>query len=172
MAISDRENKKGKGITFKSTYEKKATMNHSNNEANLDELIALLTDQLSKVVRKLKNMNTTGSNAQNPNHYQRKDGENTTRRYNEASNRRDGDYGKKKEGEGRSFRCRECVGVGHYQAECLMFLRRKNKNFQKNFCATLSDEDTDDGVEDNGMMHSLYALQKLILMKVKVLKKL
>ncbi|KAA0059924.1 Peptidase aspartic, catalytic [Cucumis melo var. makuwa] len=121
MAISDRENNKGKGVTFKSTYEEEATVNHSDNEANMDELIALLTKQ--------------------------KDGENTTRRYNEVSNRRSGDYGKKKEGEGRFFRFREYGGVGHYQAKCPTFLRRQKKNYH----ATLSDEDTDDTEDDSSM---------------------
>ncbi|KAA0048742.1 gag-proteinase polyprotein [Cucumis melo var. makuwa] len=117
MAISDRENKKGKGIAFESIYEKEAIVNHSDNEANMDESIALLTEKFSKVIMRLKNMNTTGLNAQTLNQYRGKDGENTTRRYNEVSNRRGGDYGKKKEEEGRFFRCRECGGVGHYQAE-------------------------------------------------------
>ncbi|KAA0051590.1 putative mitochondrial protein [Cucumis melo var. makuwa] len=49
MAISDRENKKGKRIAFKSTYEEEARVNHSNNEANMDGSIALLTKQFSKV---------------------------------------------------------------------------------------------------------------------------
>ena len=44
-------------------------------------------------------MNTTGLNAQTSNQYRRKDGENTTRRYNEVTNRRGSDYGKKKKGE-------------------------------------------------------------------------
>ncbi|KAA0050329.1 gag-proteinase polyprotein [Cucumis melo var. makuwa] len=151
MAISDRENKKGKGVAFKSIYEEETTVNQSDNEANMNESIALLMEQFSKVVRKFKNVNTTGSNDQNPNHYRRKDGENTTRRYNEASNKRDEDYRKKKKGEGKSFRCRECGGVGHYQVECSTFLRRQKKNFQKNFRATLSNEDIDDNKEDNGM---------------------
>ncbi|KAA0065837.1 gag-proteinase polyprotein [Cucumis melo var. makuwa] len=173
MAISDRENKKGKGIAFKSIYEEETTINQSDNEANMNESIALLTEEFSKVVRKLKNMNTTESNAQNLNHYRRKDGKNTTRRYSEASNRRDRDYGKKKEGEGRSFRCRECGRVGHYQAECPTFLRRQKKNFQKKFRATLSDEDIDDSEKDNGMNAFTVALQRLILtMKVKIMKKI
>ncbi|TYK07991.1 gag-pol polyprotein [Cucumis melo var. makuwa] len=99
MDVYDRENKKGKRIAFKSIYEEETTMNQSDNEANMDESIALLTKQFSKVVRKFKNMNTIGANAKNSNQYRRKDGENTTRRYNEDSNRRGGDYGKKKEGE-------------------------------------------------------------------------
>ncbi|KAA0025370.1 putative mitochondrial protein [Cucumis melo var. makuwa] len=101
MAIFDRENKKGKRITFKSTYEEEATVNHSDTEANMDESKTLLTKQFSKVVRRFKNMNTIGLNAQTSNQYRRKNGENTTRRYNEESNRRGSDYGKKKEGEGR-----------------------------------------------------------------------
>ena len=43
MTISDRENKKGKRITFKSTYEEETTVNQSDNEANMNESIALLT---------------------------------------------------------------------------------------------------------------------------------
>ncbi|KAA0065844.1 putative mitochondrial protein [Cucumis melo var. makuwa] len=147
MIISNRENKKGKGIAFKSTYKEEATVNHSDNEANMDESIALLTKQFSKGVRRLKNMNTAGLNAQTSNQYRRKDGENATRRYNEASNRRNGDYGKKKEGEGRFFRCRECGGVGHYQAECPTILRGQKKDYH----ATLSDEDTDDTKDDSSM---------------------
>ncbi|KAA0035324.1 gag-pol polyprotein [Cucumis melo var. makuwa] len=54
MAISDRENKKDKGIAFKSTYEEEATVNHFDNEANMDEPIALLTKQFSKVVKRFK----------------------------------------------------------------------------------------------------------------------
>ena len=99
MTIFDRENNKGKRIAFKSIYEEETTVNQSDNEANMDESITLLTKQFSKVVRKFKNMNTIVSNAQNPNQYRRKDGENTTRRYNEVSNKRGSDYGKKKEGE-------------------------------------------------------------------------
>ncbi|KAA0047000.1 gag-pol polyprotein [Cucumis melo var. makuwa] len=81
MTISDRENKKGKGIAFKSIYEEETTVNKSENEANMDESIALLMKQFSKVT------------------------------------------------------------------ECPTFLRRQKKNF----CATLSDEDTDDSEVDNGM---------------------
>ncbi|KAA0032064.1 uncharacterized protein E5676_scaffold299G00350 [Cucumis melo var. makuwa] len=147
MAISDKENKKGRRIAFKAIYEEETTINQSNNKDNTNESIALLTKQFSKVVRNFKNMNTTKLNTQNPNRYGRKDGENTTRRYNGVSNRRGSDYGMKKEGEGRFFRCRECGGVGHYQAECPTFLRRQKKNFR----ATLLDEDIDDSEDDNGM---------------------
>ncbi|TYK14780.1 gag-proteinase polyprotein [Cucumis melo var. makuwa] len=146
MTISNRENKKGKMITFKSIYEEETLVNQSDNEVNIDESIALLTKQFSKVVRKFKNTNTIESNAQNSNQYRRKDGKNTIRRYNVVSNRRDNDYGKEKEGEGRCFRCREC-GVGRYQAECPIFLRRQKKNFR----ATLSDEDIDNSEDDNGI---------------------
>ncbi|XP_050942587.1 uncharacterized protein LOC127150004 [Cucumis melo] len=121
MAISHRENKKDKGITFNSVYEEETTINQSDNEANMNESIALLTKQNG--------------------------GEINTRRYNKVSNRSDSDDGRKKEGEGRFFRCRECGGVGHYQVECPTFLRRQKKIFR----ATLSDEDIDDSEEDNGM---------------------
>ncbi|KAA0047511.1 Receptor-like protein 12 [Cucumis melo var. makuwa] len=51
MAISDRENKKGKGITFKSIYEEETTVNQSDNKADMDESIALLTKKFSKVTK-------------------------------------------------------------------------------------------------------------------------
>ncbi|KAA0045252.1 gag-proteinase polyprotein [Cucumis melo var. makuwa] len=145
MATTDRESKKGKGIAFKFTHVSEEAV--SDTKANMNESIDLLIKQFSNVIKKFKNLNTTGSNAQNLINYQRKDGENNTRRINENSNRRNSDYGRKKEGEGRVFRCRECEGVGHYQAECPTFLRRQKKNFR----ATLSDKDTGDGEEDNSM---------------------
>ncbi|KAA0058236.1 gag-proteinase polyprotein [Cucumis melo var. makuwa] len=113
MAISDRENKKGKGIAFKSTYEEEATANHSDNKANMDE----------------------------------KDVENTTRRYSEVSNRRGSDYEKKKEEEGKFFRCRECGGISHYQVECPTILRRQKESYH----AILSNKDTEDTEDDSSM---------------------
>ena len=123
MVTADRESKKGKGIAFKSTHVSEEAV--SDTEANMNESIDLLIKQFSNVVKKFKNLNTIGSNAPNMINYQRKDGENNTRRFNENSNRRNSDYGRKKEREGRVFRCRECEGVGHYQAECPTFLRRQ-----------------------------------------------
>ena len=52
MTISHREDKKGKGIAFKSTYEEETTVNQSDNVANMNGSIALLTKQFSKVVKK------------------------------------------------------------------------------------------------------------------------
>ncbi|KAA0041510.1 envelope-like protein [Cucumis melo var. makuwa] len=43
-----RENKKGKGNAFKSIYKEETTINQSDNEANMNESIALLTKQFSK----------------------------------------------------------------------------------------------------------------------------
>ncbi|KAA0055055.1 gag-pol polyprotein [Cucumis melo var. makuwa] len=108
-----------------------------------DESIALLTKQFSKMARKFKSMNTAGTTVKTERH----DGENSTRKVNDFSYRRNNDYGKKKEDVGRSFRCRECEGFGHYQAECPTFLRRQKKNYY----ATLSDEDSDDAEVDHGM---------------------
>ena len=69
----------------------------------MNESIAFLTKQFSNVVKKFKNLNTTGSNTRNLTNYRRRDGESNTRRFNEISNMRDGDYGRKKDGEGRIF---------------------------------------------------------------------
>ncbi|KAA0032992.1 gag-pol polyprotein [Cucumis melo var. makuwa] len=96
MTISHKENKKGKGVAFKSIYEDETTVNQSDKEENVKESIDLLIKQFSNVVEKFKNLNTTGSNAQNLINYQRKDGKNNTRRFNENSNRRSSDYGRKK----------------------------------------------------------------------------
>ena len=73
MAISHRENKKGKGIAFKSIYEEETIVNQFDNEANMNESIALLTKQFSKVVKKFKNLNTTESNARNLTNYRRRE---------------------------------------------------------------------------------------------------
>ncbi|KAA0031749.1 gag-pol polyprotein [Cucumis melo var. makuwa] len=52
MTISHRENKKGKGIAFKSIYEEETLVNQYDNEANMNASIALLTKQFAKVVKK------------------------------------------------------------------------------------------------------------------------
>ncbi|KAA0037652.1 gag-proteinase polyprotein [Cucumis melo var. makuwa] len=122
MTISDRESKKGKGITFKSVYDQENTVNQSGNEANQDESIALLTKQFSKMARKFKSLNTAGKTEKTRRH----DGENSIRKANDSSYRRNSDHGKKKEDVGRSFRCRECEGFGHYQVECPTYLRKIN----------------------------------------------
>ncbi|TYK21443.1 gag-pol polyprotein [Cucumis melo var. makuwa] len=106
MAISDRESKKGKGIAFKSIYDQENTVNQSGNEANQDESITLLTKQFSKMARKFKSLNTGGKTEKSGRH----DGENSIRKVNDSSYRRNSDHGKKKEDVGRSFRCRECDG--------------------------------------------------------------
>ena len=43
MTISNRKDKKGKGIAFKSIYEEESTDNKSLSEANVNQSIALLT---------------------------------------------------------------------------------------------------------------------------------
>ncbi|KAA0056418.1 gag-pol polyprotein [Cucumis melo var. makuwa] len=103
MAMSDRESKKGKGIEFKSVYDQENTVNPSGNEANQDESIALLTKQFSKMARKFKSLDTAGKTDKTRRH----DGENSIRKVNDFSNRRNNDHGKKMEDVGMSFRCKE-----------------------------------------------------------------
>ncbi|KAA0033858.1 Receptor-like protein 12 [Cucumis melo var. makuwa] len=143
MAILNRESKKSKMVAFTSGYEQETIENQLDNEVNQDESIAHLTKQFSKMARKFKSMNTTGETVEKD----RYDGENSTRKVNDFSQRRNSDHGKKKQDVGRSFRCRECKGFGHYQAECPTFLRRQKKNYY----ATLSDEDSDDDEVNHGM---------------------
>ncbi|KAA0048271.1 Receptor-like protein 12 [Cucumis melo var. makuwa] len=146
ITISNRENKKGKSVAFKSVYEEESTVNKSESKANVNDSIALLTKQFSKIVKKFKNMNLIGSNSRNPTNYRRRDGESYNRWNNKSSNRRDGDYVRKRDGEGIMFKCQECGRVCHYQAEYPTFLRKQKKNFR----ATLSNEDTNDSEEDDG----------------------
>ncbi|KAA0043415.1 uncharacterized protein E6C27_scaffold1639G00210 [Cucumis melo var. makuwa] len=148
MAMSDRESKKGKGIAFKSAYHQETTANQFGNEANQDDSIALLTKQFSKMARKFKSLNTAGKFEKTGRH----DGENFTRKVNDFSYRRNSNHGKKKEDVGRSFRCRECEEFVHYQAECPTYLRRQKKNY----CATLSDEDSYDDEDDHDMNDFTY----------------
>ncbi|KAA0067335.1 gag-pol polyprotein [Cucumis melo var. makuwa] len=65
MAMSDTESKKGKEIAFKSVHDQETTVNQSGNEANQDESIALLTKY---------------------------DGENSIRKVNDFSYRRNSDH--------------------------------------------------------------------------------
>ncbi|KAA0063828.1 gag-pol polyprotein [Cucumis melo var. makuwa] len=53
-----------------------------------------------------------------------------------------------KKGKGIAFKS---THVSEKAVECPTFLKRQKKAFQKNFRDTLSDEDTDDNEEDNGM---------------------
>ncbi|TYK06527.1 gag-pol polyprotein [Cucumis melo var. makuwa] len=75
---------------------------------------------------------------------------NMDERNNENSDRRSDGYLKKKKGERKIFRCRECGGVGHYQAECLTFLRKQKKNVR----VTLSDEEFVDSRDDDGNINA------------------
>ncbi|TYK17892.1 gag-pol polyprotein [Cucumis melo var. makuwa] len=77
MATADRESKKDKGIAFKSTHVSEEAV--SDTKANMNESIDLLIKQFP--VKKFKNLNTTGSNAQNLINYQRKDGQNGLNKY-------------------------------------------------------------------------------------------
>ena len=97
MTISNRENKKGTGVASKSVYEEESTDNKSPSVANVNEFIALLTKQFSKVVKKFKNMNTTGSNSRNSINFRRRDDE------------------------GRIFKCRECRGLTIIRLNVLHF---------------------------------------------------
>ncbi|XP_050935354.1 uncharacterized protein LOC127144011 isoform X1 [Cucumis melo] len=122
MATADRESKKDKRIAFKSTHVSEEAV--SDTEANMNESIALLTKQFTNSLRKLKNTNLTCMNVQTSNQYQRRNDDGITRRNNENSDRRSDGYIKKKEGDRRILRCRECRGVSHYQAECPTFLKK------------------------------------------------
>ena len=148
MATADRESKKGKGIAFKSTHVSEEV--DCDIEANMDESIALLTKQFTNALRNLKNPNATGMNVQTSNQYRRRNDNGPTRRNNENSDRRSDGYLKKKEGDRKIFKCRECGGVGHYQAECPTFLRKQKKNFR----VTLSDEESVDSRDDDGNINA------------------
>ncbi|KAA0054430.1 gag-proteinase polyprotein [Cucumis melo var. makuwa] len=124
MTISNREDKKGKGIAFKSIYEEESADNKLASEANVNESTTLVTKKFSKVVKRFRNMNSTGSNTRNSITFRRRDGESYYRRDSENLNRRDGDNFRRRDGEGRTFKCRECDGFGHYQPECPMFFRK------------------------------------------------
>ena len=54
MTISHRENKKDKGVAFKSIYEDETMGDQVDNETHMNESIALLTKQFSKVVTKFQ----------------------------------------------------------------------------------------------------------------------
>ncbi|KAA0066861.1 gag-pol polyprotein [Cucumis melo var. makuwa] len=117
---------------------------HDITTLKLDELFGSLhTFEMATTDRESMNVQTS-------NLYRRRNDNGLTRRNNENSDRRSGGYLKKKEGERKIFRCRECGGVGHYQAECPTFLRKQKKNFR----VTLSDEEYVDSKDDDGNINA------------------
>ncbi|KAA0067185.1 gag-pol polyprotein [Cucumis melo var. makuwa] len=88
MAMSNRESKKVKRIAFKLACEQDTIVNQSDNEVNQDESIALLTKKFSKMARKFKSMNTAGRTVKTGRH----DGENSARKGNDFSYRRNSDH--------------------------------------------------------------------------------
>ncbi|TYK01370.1 gag-pol polyprotein [Cucumis melo var. makuwa] len=112
---------------------------HDITTLKLDELFgSLLTFKIATADRE-------SMNAQTSNQHRRINDDSLTRRNNKNSDRRGDGYIKKKEGDKMIFRCRECGGVGHYQAECPTFLIKQKKNFY----VTLSDEESGDSRDDD-----------------------
>ncbi|TYK01287.1 gag-proteinase polyprotein [Cucumis melo var. makuwa] len=126
MTISNRDDKKGKGVAFKIVYEEETPEHKTTNEVNVNESIALLTNFFSKV-KKFRNMNTIGARVREQNSFRRRD-ENFKRKPEE-----------------RTFKYRERGGIGHYQAKCPTYLRKQKKSF----CATFFDEESDDSEEED-----------------------
>ncbi|KAA0053468.1 gag-pol polyprotein [Cucumis melo var. makuwa] len=109
-----------------------------------------MSDYNKKVLEIANESLLLGMNAQASNKYQRRNDNGTTRRNNENSDRRSDGYIKKKEGDRRIFKCKECGGVGHYQVECPTFLRKQKKNF----LVTLLDEESGDSRDDDGNINA------------------
>ncbi|KAA0042298.1 gag-pol polyprotein [Cucumis melo var. makuwa] len=117
---------------------------HDITTLDLDELFgSLLRFEMPTADRESMDVQTS-------NQYRRKNYNGPTRRNNENSDRRSDGYLKKKEGDRKIFRCRECGGVSHYQAECTTFLRKLKKNFR----VTLSDEESVDSRVDDGNINA------------------
>ncbi|KAA0040963.1 gag-pol polyprotein [Cucumis melo var. makuwa] len=150
---------------------------HDITTLKLDELFGSLltfematTDRESKKGKRIAFKSThVGMNAQTSNQYRRRNDYSLTRRNNENSDRRSDGYIKKKEGDRRIFRCRECRGVGHYQVECSTFLRKQKKKFH----VTLSDEESGDSRDDDGNINAftIELIMRTLMMKVNVPKK-
>ena len=85
------------------------------------------------VIRKLKNPNNYGKNSREQNKFRRRVSDRPINRDN------------------KFFKCRECGGHGHYQAECPTYLRRQKKCFR----ATLSDEKEEKEEYTNAFISSI-----------------
>ncbi|TYJ97128.1 Receptor-like protein 12 [Cucumis melo var. makuwa] len=117
---------------------------HDITTLDLDELFgSLLTFEMPTADRESMDVQTS-------NQYRRKNYNGPTRRNNENSDRRSDGYFKKKEGDRKIFRCKECGRVSLYHAECTTFLRK----LKKNFCVTLSDEESVDSRVDDGNINA------------------
>ncbi|KAA0060361.1 gag-pol polyprotein, related [Cucumis melo var. makuwa] len=131
---------------------------HDITTLKLDELFSsLLTFEMTTVDRESKKgkKNAFKSTHVGEEAYRRRNDDGSTRRNNQNFDRRSDGYIKKKEGDRRIFRCRECGGVGHYQAECPTFLRNQKKSFR----VTLSDEESE-SKNDELTIEKLEALWK------------
>ncbi|KAA0058259.1 gag-proteinase polyprotein [Cucumis melo var. makuwa] len=116
---------------------------HDITTLKLDELFgSLLTFEMATADRESKKGKGIAFKST---HYRRRNDNGSTRRNNENSDRRSDGYLKKKEGDRKIFRCRECGGVGHYQAECPTFLRKQKKNFRVTLLNEESVDSRDDG---------------------------
>lgn len=111
------EDKKGNEVAFQSIKDEKLPKKDKTSPENLIDSIAMLTKQFSKVDKIFKNRpNNYGNNGEYQNNFYKR--------------RRDTDKDTIKID--RSFRCRECEGSGHYQAECPNFLKKQKKNSYSN----------------------------------------
>ena len=54
MTISNKDDKKGKGVAVKTVYEEETPEHKTTNEVNMNESIALLTKQFSSIVKNLE----------------------------------------------------------------------------------------------------------------------
>lgn len=119
MSISDRGDKNGKGVTFHSiNYNEEAPIKKEKcSNKYLTNSISKLKEQFSKVVKRFNKCPHNFGNHKN-NSEDQNNSSTERSNINKTLNKTD-----------RTFRCRECEGFRHYQAECPNFMKKKKRGF-------------------------------------------
>lgn len=124
ILISNREDKKGKGIAFQSIHDEQPIDKVKPSTDNFNDSIAMLIEQFFKVVKNFNKSSNYGTYSTYKNNFRRK-------YFDKPIIKLD-----------RSFKCRECEGYGHYQAKWPNYLKREKRSFS----ATLLDDEYENSI--------------------------
>ena len=152
ISLADRVESKCKGVSFQSIHEDESLEKGKALYGQVNESIAMLTNQFSNVIKKISSSNNYGSNNRFQNNFRRREFDRPNARESDRSNIRESDRPNTRDS--RTFKCRECEGHGHYQVECPIYWRKQKNSFG----ATLSDEIA----EEEEFLNSLSVLPQMV----------
>ena len=130
-----KKDKKENGMAFRSGVESQSNQEESEDEGELEESLARLTNNFKKILKKLKKKGNF------------KDFSKTGKQRFNSQGSKQTDSDKK----GRGIQCRECDGYGHIQAECANTLKKKKNKAMK---STWSDDESSNASQDEDEEHN------------------